>query len=590
MSSFVDSMLSSLLFLSLGIILFFILTSLRVYLIWYVQPIIYRSDLELNDKRTNSKKFKGFVSKLLSSKALFKGTIRHLIKKKKRDFRIENDYRTASIRFSLSIIEGLRIFLRPYLICGFLFGLISLFFFTKINYKIQDTLGTIQGILYEIHTNPIIDFLIRYKGWILFVFAIAIILIPILYKTEKSSKSIRSSFATYLTFLSILTNVSFFGAKMGYEMNAQKTGLLELELKILAVHNQIFETELTQDLKRVIGKYIEDESQSLKKFLDELELEVATEIQKENSIDDDLRDDSILSMKYELGSILQSQLAENQSFRRAERSSSKAYEYSQFYKSYNTSADAHSQNSRRHYMEKPYLWTFNGGLRIRNEQLKVKNIEKTNRKISQLIELFVLEGMGLSIDEIVERFEMGESRLLKKVAKLFCSESLKRYLAKNNFFFKKRAAPPDIASGDIANEIIPDKKDFIAKKVKSLRAKQTSRNIEKYRLVQVQNKIESKKRDLENLFDNCFDDIIENYNVKNESNKIPSNQKELVKKEMLKNVLNVYTDGTLQGLLNSFDDRLVFLKKGIQDNWEGCMKVWGEFLPQNYKTGDDLGC
>jgi|GEM_PF-5866574 len=179
-----------------------------------------------------------FAKAIFVSKPLHQGTIRYLFRFKEPEWKVNRGWKNT---VACGILDCFAAFLKPYILIAFLFALLRFWISTHFAYEeLSITLGQVQLFLYEISRIKILLWLKDAEAQIIFLYLVACILIPWLYKHNEVTERGKKLFAFWVFIFSVIINVSFFGSKAGKDVPAKATVLLDLEVKIDSVHNHIF--------------------------------------------------------------------------------------------------------------------------------------------------------------------------------------------------------------------------------------------------------------------------------------------------------------------------------------------------------------
>lgn len=219
-----------------GLLIYYVISVCKVFIIWYVQPKAYYDSSSKNNAWTSS-----FIKALFSNGKLLWYTFKYIFSPDKDIFLIVENEKDKPVKRLLNILNGVTLFLNPYLIFAFIWTLLRLWIKTHFLYdETQIALGDIQRLLYDISKFPLSSFLIAYRNLIFFVCAITCILVPFLYNRWKTINRFKKHAAVFVTTLAFVANVSFFGTSAEILLANHETKLKELEVQITNIHDSIY--------------------------------------------------------------------------------------------------------------------------------------------------------------------------------------------------------------------------------------------------------------------------------------------------------------------------------------------------------------
>ncbi len=237
-----------------GILLYYFLSLIKVHILWYIQPKIY---LNVEPQQLFKGYFSNLLNKITNSPKILIHTLRYLFIGKESGFKIIKDDRNKPVIKILNILDGLTIFLKPFIVFSIIWVIIKYFIERKFFYDpMTITLGEIQLFLNEINQIKILLYMSHNKGLIFLLYALLCILIPFLYEREEQTKKVKKYFSLFLAYFSIIGSVSFFGAKSGIAIDKASSEFTTLKAEVDSIHNQIFkkslEIAIIEDIKEKV--------------------------------------------------------------------------------------------------------------------------------------------------------------------------------------------------------------------------------------------------------------------------------------------------------------------------------------------------
>jgi hypothetical protein len=143
--------------------------------------------------------------------------------------------------FLLRLVDGMRLFLKPYLIIGFIWYFIQVVVFWRFDYDpVQITLGHAQLLINFIDKLPFVNFLSHHDKTAFVIIGLSFLYIPFLYDYRVKLKTFKDYAGSFLVYLSIVSSISLFGASTGKVTSARHERLSKLDLTIHAIHDSIF--------------------------------------------------------------------------------------------------------------------------------------------------------------------------------------------------------------------------------------------------------------------------------------------------------------------------------------------------------------
>lgn len=413
-----------------GLLIYFILSLIKVHIIWDIQPKIYNNP---NGESIFKDYFKHFFQSLFKGKRLVKATFRYLFHHKEKDFLLLKDEQAKSIKKRLNILDGFTTFLKPYLIFALIWTVLEFWISRKLLYdESKIAFGEIQRLLTFIEEISFVKFLQSNKGIIFLLYGIICVLIPFLYDKEDSTKKLKKYFSRTLIYLSLLANISFFGVQTGKTTADKSKELSDLQTEITAIHDSIYK-------ELVVGIELNDIKDSLKSDDDFYKKEISR-FDSLTRAANNLQIDS--SLKMDLQAELAKHHAEIESSSTVENSpatdndphpnggpQSPSSYFSNYYKTNFNSSSTYSNYAE--YMGDKSSWNKETGKTILGEVKNIVREEGTattafETKLEKVLGYLFDYGFDASITEVFNDLLIGAHKTLKKVVSTILSENYKK--------------------------------------------------------------------------------------------------------------------------------------------------------------------
>lgn len=418
-----------------GLVIYFILSAFKVYLIWYVQAKIYNYP---DDTDIFANYCTDFIGLLLTKTTLIKGTIKYLFKYKEADFLLIENKQTEAIKIRINIFNGITLFLKPYLLFAFIWALLQAWISSKILYnKATVTLGNIQQILFFLESIPFIKFLKDNKAIVLLFYGIICILIPFFYTRISSSKKFKRHFSDSLVYLSLLANISFFGVQTGKVTQKQSQELSKLQAQIITIHNKIYKKLIVRielnDLKdsvRYDNSAFKNENNRFREFIRQA---------NNLNINTSLRNNLQTVLSTHLGDIVESSSIDNPNITKNDNhfysepkfSTTSYADYTQ--SDFNRNPDYSTYNE---YMGNEFSWNKEKGESILNTVTNLTEeapvISEFDKKLEKILDCLFDYGFDKSVEGVLDNLGLSNNKIIKKIASTVFSEKYKKSVAKQS--------------------------------------------------------------------------------------------------------------------------------------------------------------
>lgn len=249
-----------------GFFVYFLLTLLKVYIIWDIQPDIFNNP---TGEPLFKNFFSGFFRSVFADKRLMKATFMYLFNYKERDFLIIKDEKAKGIKKRLNILDGFTAFLKPYLIFAFIWAIFKIWISMKFFYDESTiVLGEMQQLLTYVASIDFFAFLREKKDMIIFFYGLVCIMIPFLYERETSTKKYKNYFSRMLVYLSLLANISFFGFQAGKTIIDKSDALESLQAEVTGIHDSIYKKLIVAIQLNDLQDVVQEENELYKGAVD----------------------------------------------------------------------------------------------------------------------------------------------------------------------------------------------------------------------------------------------------------------------------------------------------------------------------------
>lgn len=384
--------------LLLGLLLYYILTSMSVYIMMFIQPKVLGNILDSDNPFSGS--IPDYTRTFFTTANLHKGIFRYLFRNRKAEWLI---IPSRDIKTVLKILKLLTLLIYPYLIIGLIWLFLKLWFSTHFLYSpLQISLGSIQAYLNTIEQLEWLKSIKENELWFFFGCGILFALTIFLYSTKEeidrhneNSERITRGLHISIICLSILGNISFFGAAAGDNLSVIGGKLKDLKFEIIAIHGEIFKKATSYIAYDDLVDSLEKENSLGEKQL--IKLRIDSSKWEEKNVDSTLW----FTLRSDIGKIIK-EYDENNTYHRAinfpveppnnsppdkDNPSTSSHKedntFSEGVKNYAHYASNHHWSDIgddfNSYFPDPNKWTLGEGRRIKNE------IENTTEKFSDKV-------------------------------------------------------------------------------------------------------------------------------------------------------------------------------------------------------------
>lgn len=441
MNDFLDNVLMSPLWFIIGLTIYYFISLLKVHIIWYIQPRCY------DPKYENISIYRGYFNDLLktvfwSKRKIFLPAFSLIFTKNNNEFVVIDNSRNSKSKTILTFLNGITLFLKPYLIFSFIW--IFVCFWIEKNFFYDTTaitLGQIQQILDSIVKFPLIIFINKYKSVIFLLWGITCVLTPFLYTREKKTKSIKRTVSVTLVYLSLIANISFFGALAGERTEKHQSKLVSLKPEITKIHSKIYQETFELLLPDNIQELIEQS-----------ENEHENEFYRIKSMYAEINYDSIFPISSErtnyisfVNRSIQNYVDTTLIYRlpiKIEWSTDqlKLDKYSfQISKYLQANPTTFSSNSTANYLSKSSVWNIKTGENILSKINGVKAHRKTTflhkQKLAKIIEHLFEFGLEEGSKLFFEGIDLSKHKTIRKVTTLFLDSKYKNGIVEKTIDF-----------------------------------------------------------------------------------------------------------------------------------------------------------
>lgn len=254
--------------LLIGIVLYYILSAAKVFLLVKIQPQLFHSYGEV-PKLSVEKLFPQYTKQFIRDGLLHRFTISYLINKGgKASWKLVGN---KKINFYYNFLNAITVMLKPFLIVAILWAILKFLILKRIAYdELQVSLGQIQTIIAYLKSLKIVDIFDHYKVWFFVLIVIVCGILGVVKKFEANINRSKSIIYSCFTIFSILAGLTFFGSDLSKTKNDSLQKLGDLNLEVKKIHENIYRDVakiiVYEDLSQAINddvKNNEQESQRL---------------------------------------------------------------------------------------------------------------------------------------------------------------------------------------------------------------------------------------------------------------------------------------------------------------------------------------
>lgn len=266
MSDITQLIFKSSVWLLTGLVLYYVLSTIKVFLLVKVQSQLFHSEVpELSIEKLFPKYIKEFIGNVM----LHQCTINYLINKGgKSTWKLVGN---KKINFYYNFLNTITVMLKPFLIIAILWAILKFLILKHIAFdELQISLGQIQIVISYLKSLKGLEFFDHYKVFLFILIVIFCGIFGVVKKNEAKINRSKSIIYTCFTILSILSGLSFFGSDLSKTKNDNLQKLGDLDLKVREIHENIYrdvaKAVVYEDLSQAIKEDIknnEKESQRL---------------------------------------------------------------------------------------------------------------------------------------------------------------------------------------------------------------------------------------------------------------------------------------------------------------------------------------
>ena len=488
-------------YLLTGVIIYFLLSSFKVHIIWYIQPRIYNPSFE---KKVFKNYFSEYFQVLFSRQKLYFPTL-HYIFTKSQKFKIINDPENKPVNLRLNILKAITDMLKPYLVFAFLWLIVKYLVEKNLHYEpLKVTLGAIQQKLNFINNLSFFQFLQDYQGTVLVIFLILCVLLPVSAIREKEMTKAKKMFTLSLVFLSLLGSISFFGKDIGKFTSGKKEELTGLEANVVAIHGNIYretaaviiENDLKEHLEKEIDFY-DEEAHRLDSFAN------SSGINLKNS-------EATLNLKNKLASYL-NEFNNNYTYTRSPNIETVINEIhsrpeaaADFFTTKAAKSNSQAIAPQEEYMQNSSLWSKAEGEAIlssvqENLPQKMTATSPKRSKVKAILELLTDFIVDESAGALFKSLGVPQHKSLKEVITILVTEKYKTGLAKRclDLIISLRNRKQKIQKRDIP--VVNDFSNLSLKKAELVKVKNTDFVIQQQQLAKIEDGEINKKIEQDRL-------------------------------------------------------------------------------------------
>jgi hypothetical protein len=250
-------------YLLVGVGLYFLLTSFKVHMVWYIQPRLFDPAYE---NRLFHHYFRHYCSIVFSSNKLFTAVIPYLLQRQSEQFKVLDTPESKPIKLRLNILKQLTDILKPYLFFALFWLIVKYMIQLRLFYQpLQVTLGEVQQMMTFLKGCIFFGWLNDYESEILIVVGILCILIPFLATRGRVTEKVKRWFSLSLIYLSLLGSVTFFGADIGNLTDGKRRALVALQADVMNTHDKIFREAASEVIANDFTEQLETENDTYNK-------------------------------------------------------------------------------------------------------------------------------------------------------------------------------------------------------------------------------------------------------------------------------------------------------------------------------------
>lgn len=215
---FTDLILKSSIWFLVGALLYYVLSFMKVHLIWEIQGRVWIPEYEKNIfVGVKKSSFMSFFSR----GDLHKGTFKYLFSFKEEDFEIFNHWFHGRLTKRVDSLNSLTFFFKSFIICGAAFTILRFWIVSEFLYDELTILAKeIDLLLDTLNSYSIFATLKEYKVWIYFSFALSLIFVPNYLISKLAKDKVKNNVFFYLNVFLVVLNISFFGISIGEETSS----------------------------------------------------------------------------------------------------------------------------------------------------------------------------------------------------------------------------------------------------------------------------------------------------------------------------------------------------------------------------------
>lgn len=411
--------------LFLGALLYYILSSAKVFLLVKIQPQLFHSHVEA-PKLTVRELCPQYINHFFRNGLLHHYTVNYLINKGgKGAWKLIGD---KKINFYYSFLNAITVMLKPFLLIAIAWAILKFLIWKRIAYnELQITLGQIQTTIAYLNSLTVIDFIDHYKAWFFIFIVIVCGLLGIMKKLEKKISRSKSIIYSGFTILSILAGLTFFGSDLSNTKDNTLRKYRELDLEVKKIHENIYrnvaEVVVYEDLAEAIDEDVhnnEKENQRLDSlYTKAFEIITRSEIKSELS-------EKFSAQKEEYMRLIDLEIAPRT---HNERNSEKEFVFSDFMEDYFNINQSNNNTASENYWSNRDNWNKLSGLKYLKSAEELESRQYFNGETENQIRTVaehVVDYLSEEITNITAKFLGIETlELPKSIASFLAIEECK---------------------------------------------------------------------------------------------------------------------------------------------------------------------
>jgi len=409
-----------------GIIIYYLLSFIKVHLILHTQSRVFNSR---NGEKLFSKYFITLLKSLFSFSHLHKNTLNYIFNYKEDKFKVFPDEKVQPIKKRLGILESLTLFLKPFLFFALVFSLLRLWIQSEFLYNgLSITLGEVQKLLNSLNNFYAVKILSQYKYLIYLIFGLVTIFIPYIYNKDTLRKKLQQNLKYIVISISIITNVTFFGTLTGNNITSRNEQLTKLELEIESIHSNIYKEASIGIILSEVKNELKEEEEAYNQEFERFKSEINKK--KYTVKNPDINKELSLKLLNKLKEIQLSIFEINRFNFYDDNTRKKKQHYSEHKKYYSNN---YTQNSTykeyEDYMGNKEKWNKKKGKSILEQVEKITKANERNnysKKLADCLGAIFDYGLNEITSGLFNELDISSQKVLKKITSIWSKETFKK--------------------------------------------------------------------------------------------------------------------------------------------------------------------